>query len=101
MKGVQPAQLHNWERGCILVAFSGNCGYSLITNLNVIGGSFLKVSCSLQYEIMWFKFLACYIGLYWVVLHFEWVFCPCLILLHHTLIIWEILVHCFVEPSAF
>lgn len=30
LKGVQPAQLHSWERGVYLIAFSDNCGYSLI-----------------------------------------------------------------------
>lgn len=35
----------------------------------------------------------CYIKIHWSILHFEWLFCPKLILLHQALAIWKILVH--------
>ena len=52
----------------ILVAFSDNCGYSLMVHQNSTSGNFLKVSCVVKFQILSINFI-CSVTLKFTELH--------------------------------
>ena len=64
-------QLCTWKRRSILIVLAENCEYSpLILHENSTSGSFLKVSCNVESEIISTELSYCYVKIHWSSLAF-------------------------------